>query len=71
MRFKDKFRYLINSNEKALNAETAENAIGIDGLKLDWVLNKAPATTVLTAEKKNFKLPRGTEVLLRMAPPRV
>ena len=51
--------------------EDSSGTIGIDGLKLDWVLNKPPATTVLTAKKKNFKLPGGTEVLLRMAPPRI
>jgi hypothetical protein len=51
--------------------EDSSGAIGIDGLKLDWVLNKPPATTVMTAKKKNFKLPSGTEVLLRMAPPRM
>ena len=51
--------------------EDSSGTIGIDGLKLDWVLNKPPATTVLTAKKKNFKLPGGTEVLLRMAPPRM
>ena len=51
--------------------EDSSGTIGIDGLKLEWVLNKPPATTVLTAKKKNFKLPGGTEVLLRMAPPRI
>lgn len=51
--------------------EDSSGTIGIDGLKLDWVLNKPPATTVLTAKKKNFKLPGGTEVLLRMAPPQI
>ncbi|HEY6971986.1 MAG TPA: hypothetical protein VJA94_22435 [Candidatus Angelobacter sp.] len=51
--------------------EDSSGAIGIDGLKLNWVLDKPPATTVMTAKKKNFKLPRGTEVLLRMAPPRM
>jgi hypothetical protein len=30
-------------------------------LKLNWVLDKPPATTVMTAKKKNFKLPSGTE----------
>jgi hypothetical protein len=49
--------------------EDSSGAIGIDGLKLNWVLDKPPATTVMTAKKKNFKLQRGTEVLLRMAPP--
>jgi hypothetical protein len=51
--------------------EDSSGAIGIDGLKLNWVLDKRPATTVMTAKKKNFKLPRGTEVLLRMAPPQM
>ena len=51
--------------------EDSSGAIGIDGLKLNWVLDKPPATTVMTAKKKNFKLLSGTEVLLRMAPPKM
>lgn len=51
--------------------EDSSGAIGIDGLKLNWVLDKPPATTVMTAKKKNFKLHSGTEVLLRLAPPRM
>jgi hypothetical protein len=51
--------------------EDSSGAIGIDGLKLNWVLDKPPATTVMTAKKKNFKLLGGTEVLLRIAPPRM
>ena len=51
--------------------EDSSGAIGIDGLKLNWVLDKPPATTVMTAKKKNFKLLSGTEVLLRMAPPQM
>ena len=51
--------------------EDSSGAIGIDGLKLNWVLDKRPATTVMTAKKKNFKLSSGTEVLLRMAPPQM
>jgi len=63
---------LKGGNEPKSNLrEDSSGAIGIDGLKLDWVLNKPPATTVLTAKKKNFKLSRGTEVLLRMAPPQI
>ena len=50
--------------------EDSRGAIGIDGLKLNWILNKPPATTVLTTKKKNFKLQRGTEILLRMARPK-
>jgi hypothetical protein len=49
--------------------EDSSGAIGINGLKLSWILDKPPATTVMTTKKKNFKLPSGTEVLFRMAPP--
>jgi hypothetical protein len=59
------------ADPKSNLAEDSSGAIGIDGLKLEWILNKPPATTVLTAKKKNFKLSKGTEVLLRMAPPQV
>ena len=41
--------------------EDSSGTIGIDGLKLNWVLDKPPATTTMTARKKNFKLPGGTE----------
>jgi hypothetical protein len=59
------------ANEPKSNLqEDSSGAIGIDGLKLNWVLDKPPATTVMTA-KKNLKLPSGTEVLLRMAPPQM
>lgn len=59
-----------NNRKSNLRADSS-GAIGIDGLKLNWVLDKAPATTVLTAKKKNFKLSKGTEILLRMAPPKI
>jgi hypothetical protein len=59
------------ADPKSSLAEDSSGTIGIDGLKLNWVLDKPPATTVMTAKKKNFKLERGTEVLLRMAPPRM
>jgi hypothetical protein len=51
--------------------EDSSGAIGIDGLKLNWVLDKPRATTMMTAKKKNFKLLSGTEFLLRMAPPQM
>ena len=59
------------ANPRSSLQENSSGAIGIDGLKLNWVLDKPPATTVLTAKKKNFKLAGGTEVLLRMAPPQM
>jgi hypothetical protein len=58
------------ADPKSNLAEDSSGAIGIDGLKLNWVLDKPPASTVLIAKKKNFKLQRGTEVLLRMSPPK-
>jgi len=63
---------LKGENDPKSNLQSdSSGAIGIDGLKLNWILNKPPATTVLSAKKKNFKLPKGTEVLLRMAPPQM
>lgn len=59
------------NDPKSSLQEDSSGAIGIDGLKLNWVLDKPPATTLMTAKKKNFKLPSGTEFLLRMAPPKM
>ena len=59
------------NDSKSNLVEDSSGAIGIDGLKLDWILDKPPATTVMAAKKKNFKLPSGTEALLRMAPPQM
>ena len=59
------------NDSKSNLREDSSGAIDIDGLTLTWVLNKPPATTVMTAKKKNFKLPKGTEILLRMAPPQM
>jgi hypothetical protein len=59
-----------NESNSNLTADS-QGVNGISGLTLTWMLDKPPATTVLTAKKKNFKLKSGTEVLLRMAPPTV
>jgi hypothetical protein len=59
------------NDSKSNLREDSSGAIGIDGLNLNWLLEKPPPTTVMTAKKKNFKLPGGTEVLLRMAPPQM
>jgi hypothetical protein len=59
-----------NESNSNLTADS-QGVNGISGLTLTWVLDKPPATTVLTSKKKNFKLKSGTEVLLRMAPPTV
>ncbi len=56
---------------KTLLTVSSQGSIGIDGLSLNWILDKPPATTVFTSKKKNLKLHRGTEMLLRMAPPQI
>jgi hypothetical protein len=56
---------------KSILSANSQGAIGIDGLELKWVLDKSPATTVFTSTKKNLKIRKGAEVLLRMAPPQV
>ena len=59
-----------NVPKTTLTADS-QGAIGIEGLELKWVLDKPPATTVFTSKKKNLKIKKGAEVLLRMAPPEV
>lgn len=59
------------NKEKTNLKSDSQGAIGIEGLELKWLLDKPPATTVFTAKKKNLKLRKGTEMLLRMAPPEV
>jgi hypothetical protein len=58
----------VNESNSNLTADS-QGVNGISGLTLTWILDKPPATTVLTSKKKNFKLKSGTEILLRMAPP--
>jgi hypothetical protein len=58
----------VNRSKYNLSADS-QGAIGIEGLQLTWVLDKPPATTVFTTRKKNFKIVKGSEMLLRMAPP--
>jgi hypothetical protein len=57
-----------NKTKSGLTANS-QGAIGISVLELKWVLDRAPATTVFTSKKKNLKIPKGSEMLLRMAPP--
>ncbi len=59
------------NKEKTLLKPDSQGAIGIEGLELKWLLDKPPATTVFTSKKKNLKLRKGTEMLLRTAPPEV
>jgi len=57
-----------NEPKTALSPDS-QGAIGIDGLTLKWLLDKPPATTVFTSKKKNLKIRKGAEMLLRTVPP--
>ena len=56
-----------NAVKSALSADS-QGAIGIEGLTLTWMVDKPPATTVFTSKKKNLKIRKGAELLLRTAP---
>jgi hypothetical protein len=51
--------------------EDSQGAIGYEGLSIRWNFLVPPPITILTTDKKNLKLASGTEMLLRMAPPRL
>jgi uncharacterized coiled-coil protein SlyX len=50
--------------------ENSQGAIGYENLSLEWHLIVPPPITVITSKGKNVKLQSGTQMLLRMAPPR-
>lgn len=49
----------------------SQGAVDIEGLKITWRLLAPPPVTVISSRSKNLKLDSGTQVLLRMAPPRL
>jgi len=51
--------------------EDSHGAIGYDGLSVSWSLATPPPFTVFVSKKKDLKLGAGTQVLLRMVPPRL
>ena len=51
--------------------EDSHGAIGYDGLSVSWSLATPPPFTVFVSKKKDLKLNSGTQVLLRMVPPRL
>lgn len=51
-------------------AEDSQGAIGYDGLSITWELRIPPPLTIFATKSKNIKLEAGTQLLLRMAPPR-
>ena len=58
-------------DEPLILNEDSQGAIGYDGLSLSWHLMAPPPVTVFSSKSKNVKLDAGTQMLLRMSPPRV
>ncbi len=57
-------------NERLMLDENSQGCIGCDDLSINWHLVAPPPTTVISSKGKNVKLKSGTQMLLRMAPPR-
>ena len=51
--------------------ENSQGAVGYEDLSLSWGLASPPPFTVFASKSKNLKLEAGTQMLLRMAPPRL
>ncbi len=51
--------------------QDSQGAIGYEDLSLSWGLASPPPFTIFTSKSKNLKLEAGTQMLLRMVPPRV
>ena len=58
-------------DEPFLLNENSQGAVGYEGLSLSWSLASPPPFTVFASKRKNLKLETGTQMLLRMAPPRL
>ena len=59
------------ANDKMkLNADS-QGALGYEGMTIAWHLSMPPPLTVFSSKSKNVKLEAGTEMLLRMTPPRI
>ena len=58
-------------DETSLLDENSQGAEGYEGLSLSWHLMAPPPVTVFASKGKNVKLEAGTQMLLRMAPPRL
>jgi hypothetical protein len=50
--------------------EESQGAIGYEGISITWRLMTPPPVTVIATKGKTLKLEAGTQMLLRMAPPR-
>ncbi|MFL6210246.1 MAG: hypothetical protein ACJ74W_15425 [Pyrinomonadaceae bacterium] len=49
----------------------AQGAVGYEGLSLQWEFASPPPVTVFVSKGKNVELKAGTQMLLRMTPPRL
>ncbi len=57
-------------DEASLLNENSQGAVGYEDLSISWHLMVSPPITVFASKGKNVKLEAGTQMLLRMAPPR-
>jgi hypothetical protein len=51
--------------------EDSQGAMGYEGVSLSWRLAAPPPVTIIASKKKSMKLLAETQMLLRMAPPRL
>ena len=57
--------------ETMLLTEDSLGAVGYEGVSISWHLSIPPPLTVFSTKAKNMKLEAGTQMLLRMASPRL
>ncbi len=57
--------------ETMLLTEDSLGAVGYEGVSISWHLSMPPPLTVFSTKAKNIKLEAGTQMLLRMASPRL
>ncbi len=57
-------------DETSVLKEDSQGVIGYEDLSLSWHLMAPPPVTVISGKVKNVKLESGTQMLLRMSPPR-
>jgi hypothetical protein len=57
--------------ETMLLTEDSLGAVGYEGVSISWHLSIPPPLTVFSTKAKNIKLEAGTQMLLRMASPRL
>ena len=58
-------------DEPSVLNEDSQGAVGYEGVSITWHLMAPPPVTVFSSSGKNVKLEAGTQMLLRMATPRL